>query len=544
VHTARTATILGLTACLSATPWAAGAEGREGRPGNRDRHGREDRHDRQLVVTSVFADTDAEQLTIYGRHLAGHRAPRVSLAGVELEVLSFDPFELLTSLPPAIAPGSHLLKVQRRGRGERGLDLFEVTLGAVGPEGEPGPRGEPGPQGLPGNLALANLHCPQGLFVSGFDTGGGLVCSDGSPLPAVCGNGALEAGEECDDGNLVDGDGCSASCSLEVPIVTEHQITNTPDTFENWPRLGQDGSGNLLVYTSHEFAAALQPGRIVLQRLSADGRPQGAAVELSRELTNDILGDVSGSRVIYSAFMAVGSDIGQVMLADAGDPVAPPTPLSEVVELREGRIHGFWATWVQGDPTVIMLYNVNLQGTTVAPFQISNVDMTPGQPPPPAIEVEIGSDFVVWEESGTAPHEVWAWELRSHSRHVVSAGGDSRHPATGGSLVVWEEHTATGSEIRARDMATKTDFTVAADGGVDYVNPSVYVDPGTGAGLIGYESGGAVFVHRLPEGDTFPVTDASSSQFVNDVFGDLLAYADDRNPGTVDIFVAQLRFGP
>jgi cysteine-rich repeat protein len=33
---------------------------------------------------------------------------------------------------------------------------------------------------------------------------------------AVCGNGVLEAGEACDDGNRVSGDGCSSNCQLEV----------------------------------------------------------------------------------------------------------------------------------------------------------------------------------------------------------------------------------------------------------------------------------------------------------------------------------------
>ena len=31
----------------------------------------------------------------------------------------------------------------------------------------------------------------------------------------VCGDGTLDAGEECDDGNTVDGDGCSAVCTIE-----------------------------------------------------------------------------------------------------------------------------------------------------------------------------------------------------------------------------------------------------------------------------------------------------------------------------------------
>jgi cysteine-rich repeat protein len=35
--------------------------------------------------------------------------------------------------------------------------------------------------------------------------------------PPACGNGVLEAGEQCDDGNAVNGDGCSASCEFEKP---------------------------------------------------------------------------------------------------------------------------------------------------------------------------------------------------------------------------------------------------------------------------------------------------------------------------------------
>ena len=35
--------------------------------------------------------------------------------------------------------------------------------------------------------------------------------------PAQCGDGTLDAefGEECDDGNLIDGDGCSRKCKIE-----------------------------------------------------------------------------------------------------------------------------------------------------------------------------------------------------------------------------------------------------------------------------------------------------------------------------------------
>jgi len=34
-------------------------------------------------------------------------------------------------------------------------------------------------------------------------------------LGCPCGNGVVDSGENCDDGNVVAGDGCSAECTLE-----------------------------------------------------------------------------------------------------------------------------------------------------------------------------------------------------------------------------------------------------------------------------------------------------------------------------------------
>jgi cysteine-rich repeat protein len=42
------------------------------------------------------------------------------------------------------------------------------------------------------------------------------VGSGSSGTGAVCGNGIIETGEQCDDSNLVDGDGCSSSCQTET----------------------------------------------------------------------------------------------------------------------------------------------------------------------------------------------------------------------------------------------------------------------------------------------------------------------------------------
>jgi cysteine-rich repeat protein len=47
------------------------------------------------------------------------------------------------------------------------------------------------------------------------DVGPGHCDSGGPPPTAVCGNGKVEPGEQCDDGNDVHGDGCSCECTYE-----------------------------------------------------------------------------------------------------------------------------------------------------------------------------------------------------------------------------------------------------------------------------------------------------------------------------------------
>lgn len=65
------------------------------------------------------------------------------------------------------------------------------------------------------NVSL-NQSCLSG---NGSGNGNGNGIGDGSS--AVCGNNLLETGEQCDDGNTVNGDGCSSTCLIEgegVPV--------------------------------------------------------------------------------------------------------------------------------------------------------------------------------------------------------------------------------------------------------------------------------------------------------------------------------------
>jgi cysteine-rich repeat protein len=48
----------------------------------------------------------------------------------------------------------------------------------------------------------------------GAGTAGPVYSTDAAPLASLCGNGTLDPGEACDDGNPTDGDGCDSNCTV------------------------------------------------------------------------------------------------------------------------------------------------------------------------------------------------------------------------------------------------------------------------------------------------------------------------------------------
>jgi cysteine-rich repeat protein len=63
--------------------------------------------------------------------------------------------------------------------------------------------------------ATSSLNAQLTAFNEG--TIGPIHCGETPPPEPRCGDGNMDAGEQCDDGNNVDGDGCSANCTTETP---------------------------------------------------------------------------------------------------------------------------------------------------------------------------------------------------------------------------------------------------------------------------------------------------------------------------------------
>src|SRR5262249_9379602 len=71
------------------------------------------------------------------------------------------------------------------------------------------------PQALAACNGLADRAPCSYTDVSGHHVEG--ECTGGLCVPVACGNGFVQPGEQCDDGNNISGDGCSADClSTEV----------------------------------------------------------------------------------------------------------------------------------------------------------------------------------------------------------------------------------------------------------------------------------------------------------------------------------------
>jgi hypothetical protein len=134
-------------------------------PGAVRADGREEGHHPVLLSASQ----QGRVLRVTGRNLGSSRPPRATLGGRPVAVLATPaPTDtaLALEVDPALFPAGTYelwLKTSPRGHGGEGATAFlSVTLGAVGPRGDPGPAGQAGPVGAVGPAGPAGPVGPQG----------------------------------------------------------------------------------------------------------------------------------------------------------------------------------------------------------------------------------------------------------------------------------------------------------------------------------------------------------------------------------------------
>ena len=145
------------------------------------------------------------------------------------------------------------------------------------------------------------------------------VCFD--PSEALCGDGAIAAGEECDDGNLDNGDGCGAGCLLEVSVRRHAEPDLRSDPEENV--LGRQGRGGILV--------ALDPaGDEDWLRFHVDGLAD-AVIDVT-----PALGEECHPALVVELLATGSSEPLAVALADEGCPRLVPRAAEGTRDLAEG----------------------------------------------------------------------------------------------------------------------------------------------------------------------------------------------------------------
>jgi hypothetical protein len=323
--------------------------------------------------------------------------------------------------------------------------------------------------------------------------------------------------------------------SAEYLASVETQITTSDDYYDTAPRLGADAYGEMIVvYTSRHILPSGQTGfgEIMAQRVDADGLPDGPVIQVSDGTTDDCLPDISGSNIVYTAYLSAGSPVGRIMVynLDAGERL---TVTEDAATVFEARIHDTAVVWLQGgmDELEVMYYDLD---SAAYPIPIGGPDVW---------DPDIGDRYVVWtREDNNEAGDIMAYDRILGELITVSDDPElyEREPSSYGDFVVWHATTITGAHtIELADLSKEPDdpsarLTLIDDG-------SVVWDASIDDDLVAFRSDVAgnwdIYLHRISDGATFQVTTNQYDQFLSDLFGNMVVYADNRNL-TRDVYLS------
>ncbi len=307
--------------------------------------------------------------------------------------------------------------------------------------------------------------------------------------------------------------------------VTEYTLTDSSQLAYT-PVLGADAISKVVVYSAAPAAGGFNS--IFYQRLDSNGAPTGQVQQVSSGITHDILHDVSGSRIVYSARDSDQTANGRIVVFDLDSAVATPI-LNTTAAVGTARINGDNITWIQssGSNTWILYYNTAWLGTGAAPVIIAG-------PSPSPIDLEMGETYVVWSQYVTAGSityaQVMAYDMSADTYFLVedNSAYDNREPASAGDWVFYQQQTRDGTSAMVKGVNLSTgEERLVGQHSVYSFQPSF---DGTYVGYDALQNGSAeVFVYRMSDAQTFQITDRPGNQLLNNVFGNDIGFIDMAN---------------
>ena len=224
-------------------------------------------------------------------------------------------------------------------------------------DGSAGEAGEAGGAGHGGGALNAGGMNPGTGGSGGSGTAGGAQGGSGGAPAAVCGNNQLEAGEECDDGNTKDWDGCSSKCKSKCEACEKKYCAPPPasqedvflNCFTDTGSVSKPTSGKNLAQQgprsgSAEAEAMRQPGGVLTayelqSRRSRFDQHRGAFVDPLRiaDCKNPQKGP-HGPCADEVGAAAESMDLAIVAQRENRDPICRGNGSSDRVDVRQRRL--------------------------------------------------------------------------------------------------------------------------------------------------------------------------------------------------------------
>ena len=215
----------------------------------------------------------------------------------------------------------------------------------------------------------------------------------GGPGGAVCGNGVVETGEQCDDGNMAAGDGCSATCQTEQvvtphvsltvdkPTITSDLNVETDVTVTATSEMGYAGTVTLAVDVKDASNAAITDWTNTLDQTSltltsggtATAKLKVSAMGDTAALAGNITVTATGAQTPGTAAVAVTfNPVVAITIADAqGTCSYPPLATHNIKAGRQLALYN-------GSSSLVMVIHTN---GSISGFdhEATNPGTAPGQ---------------------------------------------------------------------------------------------------------------------------------------------------------------------